>query len=113
MTVFGEASRTRSFCYVSDLIDGIYKLLLSDETYPVNIGNPHEITISQFAEEILKLTSSSSKIIYQELPEDDPKIRKPDITRATQILGWQPKVDREEGLKRTLAYFTKRLSITK
>ncbi|MFA7289742.1 MAG: UDP-glucuronic acid decarboxylase family protein [Melioribacteraceae bacterium] len=111
ITVFGDGSQTRSFCYVDDLIDGIFKLLLSDEVYPVNIGNPEEITILQFAEEVQKLTNSSSKIEFKELPEDDPKIRKPDITRASNILGWQPKIGREEGLKRTLDYFKKRLNI--
>ncbi|MEY2828372.1 MAG: dTDP-glucose 4,6-dehydratase, NAD-dependent epimerase/dehydratase-related protein [Bacteroidota bacterium] len=107
LTAFGDGSQTRSFCYVSDLVDGIYKLLLSDYAQPVNIGNPSEITINQFGEEILKLTGSKSKIIYKPLPTDDPKQRRPDITKAKEILGWEPKVDRAEGLKLTLEYFKK------
>lgn len=105
LTVFGDGSQTRSFCFVSDLVDGIYKLLMSHETNPVNIGNPAEITIKQFAEEVLKIMNSKSKIIYKELPEDDPKVRQPDITRAKEILGWEPKVGREEGLRVTIKYF--------
>ncbi|MCL5031094.1 MAG: SDR family oxidoreductase [Bacteroidetes bacterium] len=107
LTVFGDGSQTRSFCFVSDLVDGIYKLLLSNETNPVNIGNPAEITIQQFAEEIIKLTGAKTKIIYKELPEDDPKIRQPNIEKAKKVLGWMPKVDRSEGLKITLEYFKK------
>lgn len=107
ITVFGDGSQTRSFCYVSDLIDGIYKLLLSGYIYPVNIGNPNEITIKQFAEEIIKLTGTKQKIIYQDLPIDDPKQRQPDITKAKEILGWSPKVDRAEGLKITYEHFMK------
>jgi len=109
VTVFGDGSQTRSFCYVSDLIDGIYKLLLSDEINPVNIGNPEEISLKDFAEEVIQLCNSKSKIVYKELPEDDPKVRQPDITRAKNILGWQPKVSREEGLKITLEYFKKQV----
>jgi dTDP-glucose 4,6-dehydratase len=105
ITVFGDGSQTRSFCYVSDLVDGIYKLLLSDYQMPVNIGNPVEITIKQAAEEVVKLTNSDSKIIYKDLPKDDPKIRQPDITKAKEILGWQPKVNRSEGLLKTYEYF--------
>jgi len=105
ITVFGDGSQTRSFCYVDDLVEGIYRLLKSDYSMPVNIGNPVEITIKQFAEEIVKLTGSSSKIIYQPLPQDDPKQRQPDITKAREILGWEPKVDRSEGLRITLEYF--------
>jgi dTDP-glucose 4,6-dehydratase len=105
LTVFGDGSQTRSFCYVSDLVDGIYKLLLSNEKEPVNIGNPAEITIKQFAEEVLGLIDSKSKIVFKDLPEDDPKIRQPDITKARTILGWEPKVDRKEGLKITIDYF--------
>jgi dTDP-glucose 4,6-dehydratase len=105
LTVFGDGSQTRSFCYVSDLIDGIYRLLMSDYAYPVNIGNPDEISLKDFAEEVLKLTGANQKIIYKPLPEDDPKQRKPDITRAKNILGWEPKIGREEGLKKTYAYF--------
>lgn len=107
LTAFGDGSQTRSFCYVSDLVDGIFKLLMSQETNPVNIGNPSEITILQFAEEIIKLTGSKSKIIFKDLPIDDPKVRQPDITRARNILGWEPKVGREEGLKITIDYFKK------
>lgn len=109
ITVFGDGKQTRSFCFVSDLIDGIYKLMLSDEVYPVNIGNPNEITIEDFAKEIIALTNSKSKIVYQNLPIDDPKVRQPDITKAKKILGWQPKIDRAEGLKITLEYFKKEL----
>ena len=105
LTVFGDGSQTRSFCYVDDLVEGIYRLLLSDYVYPVNIGNPAEITIKQFGDEILKLTGSSVKMIFKPLPQDDPKQRQPDITRARQILGWEPKVSREEGLKKTYDYF--------
>lgn len=105
LTVFGDGSQTRSFCYVDDLVEGIYRLLLSDYVYPVNIGNPVEITIKQFAEEIIKLTGTSQKVIYRPLPKDDPKQRKPDITRAKEILGWEPKVERAEGLKVTYDYF--------
>lgn len=109
LTVFGDGSQTRSFCYVDDLVEGIYRLLLSDYAYPVNIGNPVEITIKQFAEEIIKLTGTSQKIIYKPLPQDDPKQRQPDITRAKEILGWSPKVSREEGLKITYEYFKERI----
>lgn len=105
LTVFGDGSQTRSFCYVDDLIEGIYRLLMSDYVYPVNIGNPVEITIKEFAEEVVALTGSKSKIIYKPLPTDDPKQRKPDITRAKEVLGWEPKVSRSEGLKITLDYF--------
>jgi len=105
ITVFGDGSQTRSFCFVGDLVDGIFKLLMSTETDPVNIGNPSEITIKQFAEEVIKITGTKSKIIFTDLPEDDPKVRQPDITKAKTILGWQPKVDRSEGLKITIDYF--------
>jgi dTDP-glucose 4,6-dehydratase len=104
LTAFGDGSQTRSFCYVDDLIEGIYRLLMSDYTQPVNVGNPNEITINEFAEEIIKLTGTHQKVIYKPLPTDDPKQRKPDITRAKSILNWEPKVSREEGLKLTLAY---------
>jgi dTDP-glucose 4,6-dehydratase len=103
--VFGNGSQTRSFCYVSDLVEGIYKLLSSDEHDPVNLGNPNEITILQFAKEILEITKSKSKIIFESLPVDDPKIRQPDISRAKNLLNWEPKVDRLDGLKMTLDYF--------
>ncbi len=105
LTAFGDGSQTRSFCYVSDLVDGIYKLLMSEYAQPVNVGNPDEITINQFGEEILKLTGAKSKLIYKPLPIDDPKQRRPDITKAKTILGWEPKVNRAEGLKLTLSYF--------
>ncbi|MFI5219566.1 MAG: UDP-glucuronic acid decarboxylase family protein [Bacteroidia bacterium] len=105
LTVFGDGSQTRSFCYVDDLIEGIYRLLLGDYVYPVNIGNPAEITIKEFAEEIIKLTGTSQKIIYKPLPKDDPKQRQPDITKANKILEWEPKVSRAEGLKKTYEYF--------
>jgi len=105
LTAFGDGSQTRSFCYVDDLVEGIYRLLMSDITDPVNIGNPAEITIREFAEEVLALTGAKSKIIFQPLPEDDPKVRRPDITKARTLLGWEPKIDRSEGLRRTLEYF--------
>ena len=106
LTVFGDGSQTRSFCYVDDLVEGIYRLLLSDHDQPVNIGNPSEITILDFAQEVLKLVNNpEAKIIYKPLPVDDPKVRQPDITKAKEILGWTPKVDREEGLRRTYEYF--------
>jgi len=105
ITVYGDGSQTRSFCYVSDLVDGIYKLLLSNETDPVNIGNPDEITIKEFAEEVIKQTNSKSKIVYKPLPVDDPKVRQPNIEKAKKILGWEPKIGREEGLKITIDYF--------
>lgn len=107
ITVFGDGSQTRSFCYVDDLVEGIYRLLLSDYAMPVNIGNPVEISIKDFAEEVVKLTGSNSKIIYEPLPTDDPQQRKPDITKAQTILGWEPKVSRSEGMKITLDYFKK------
>ena len=105
LTAFGDGSQTRSFCYVDDLVEGIYRLLQSDCVDPVNIGNPDEITINQFAEEIIKLTGSQSKIIYKPLPKDDPKQRQPNITKAKELLGWEPKFSRSEGLKPTLEYF--------
>ena len=105
LTVFGDGSQTRSFCYVDDLIEGIYRLLMSDYVNPVNIGNPDEITLKEFAEEIIRLTGTEQKIVYRPLPTDDPKQRKPDITRAKEILGWSPKVSRSEGVKITYDYF--------
>ena len=110
LTMFGDGSQTRSFCYVDDLVEGIYRLLMSDYVQPMNIGNPSEITIKEFGEEIIKLTGTSQKLISKPLPQDDPKQRKPDITKARAILGWEPKVSREEGLKITYNYF-KSLSI--
>src|SRR3954469_4951318 len=105
LTVFGDGSQTRSFCYVDDLVEGIYRLLMSDYANPVNVGNPDEITLKEFAEEVLKLTNSGVKIVYKPLPVDDPKQRRPDITRAKELLGWQPKVSRSEGLRKTFEYF--------
>ena len=105
LTVFGNGSQTRSFCYVDDLIEGIFRLLLSDEVEPVNIGNPHEMTILEFAERIRTAVGSTSTIDYRPLPEDDPKTRQPDITKARRILGWEPVVALEAGLEKTIAYF--------
>lgn len=105
LTVFGDGSQTRSFCYVDDLIEGIYRLLMSDYVMPVNIGNPDQITLKEFAEEIIELTGTTQKIIYKPLPQDDPKQRQPDISRAKKILNWEPKVSRKEGLKITYEYF--------
>jgi len=109
ITVFGDGSQTRSFCYVGDLVEGIYRLLLSDYHLPVNIGNPNEISLNDFAVEIQRLIGSDSKIVYLPLPQDDPKQRQPDITKAMTILGWEPKVDRAEGLKITLDYFKEKI----
>jgi dTDP-glucose 4,6-dehydratase len=105
VTVFGDGSQTRSFCYVSDLVDGIIRMMESSENSPINIGNPAEMTIKQIAETIIEMTGSKSRIIYQPLPEDDPKVRRPDITRARTLLGWEPKVDLREGLTKTIDYF--------
>lgn len=105
LTIFGDGSQTRSFCYVDDLVEGIYRLLLSNHSHPVNVGNPDEITISEFAEEIIKLTGTKQKVVYEDLPKDDPKKRQPDITKAKELLGWEPKVSRQEGLKITFEYF--------
>ena len=106
LTCFGDGSQTRSFCYVDDLIEGIYRLLLSDEVLPVNIGNPAEMTVLQFAQEIVRLTGSSSEIVFVELPEDDPKVRQPDITKARAVLDWAPTVSLEQGLGRVIDYFS-------
>ena len=105
LTIFGDGMQTRSFCYVTDQVEGIYRLLLSDYELPVNIGNPHEITIKDFAEEIIKLTGTTQKVIYQDLPINDPMQRQPNIDKARSILGWEPKVDRAEGMEKTFAYF--------
>ena len=105
LTVFGDGSQTRSFCYVADLVEGIYRLLMSNYDLPVNIGNPSEITLKEFAEEVIKLTGTTQKIVYKPLPVDDPKQRQPDITKAREILGWEPTVSRSEGLKITYDYF--------
>jgi dTDP-glucose 4,6-dehydratase len=109
LTAFGDGSQTRSFTYVDDLVEGIYRLLLSDYVYPVNIGNIQEITVKEFGEEVIRITGSSSKIIYKDLPEDDPKQRKPDISLAKKILDWEPKFSRSEGLEPTLEYFKKKI----
>jgi len=111
LTVFGDGSQTRSFCYVSDLIEGIYRLLMSDENDPVNIGNPAEMSVKEFAEEVIKLVGSKSKIIYKPLPQDDPKVRQPDITKSKQVLGWTPSVPLAEGLAKTLDYFKGQLGM--
>lgn len=105
ITIFGDGSQTRSFCYVSDLVDGLFRLLLSEEVYPVNLGNPVELTIREFAERIIALTGCGAGITYEPLPEDDPKQRKPDISKASRILGWEPFVNLEEGLRYTVEYF--------
>jgi dTDP-glucose 4,6-dehydratase len=105
ITIFGDGSQTRSFCYVSDLVDGLYRLMLSDEALPVNLGNPHEMTIAEFAKTILALTGSRGGVVHEPLPEDDPKQRRPDITKAGKILGWKPVVPFEEGMSKTIEYF--------
>jgi dTDP-glucose 4,6-dehydratase len=109
ITVYGNGSQTRSFCYVDDLVDGIQKLLFSEEVEPVNLGNPEEISIIDFADEIIRLTGSRSKITFRPLPQNDPKVRQPDIRKAKKVLGWEPKVSRQEGLRRTLDYFRRKL----
>ncbi len=111
LTVFGDGSQTRSFCYVDDLIRGILALLRSEETYPVNIGNPHEMTIGEFARAVLEITGSDAAVEYRDLPQDDPKVRQPDITRAREILGWEPQISLEAGLAKTLADFRVRLGL--
>ena len=110
LTVFGDGSQTRSFCYVSDLVEGIYKLLLSNESRPINIGNPNEISLLDFAKEIIALCGTGSKIEYKPLPQDDPKQRQPDISRAKAVLGWEPVVSRKEGLFLTYEYFKNQLA---
>jgi dTDP-glucose 4,6-dehydratase len=110
VTIFGSGKQTRSFCYVSDLVDGIIRLMESDVHEPVNIGNPHEMTIEEIARTIVKMTGSTSKIVYRPLPEDDPKVRQPDITRARTLLGWEPKVPLQEGLTKTLEYFRTKMT---
>src|SRR6266566_1409853 len=111
LTIFGDGSQTRSFCYVSDLIDGIFRLAMSDFHEPVNIGNPREMTIKQFAEEIIRITGATSGIEYRPLPEDDPKVRQPDITRAKKILGWEPRVNFDEGIRTTIDYFKQHIEL--
>jgi len=105
LTVYGDGSQTRSFCFVSDLVDGIYRLLVSDVNEPVNLGNPNEMAIADFARKVIELTGSRSDIVFERLPVDDPKVRQPDITRARELLGWQPRVSLEEGLSKTIEYF--------
>jgi dTDP-glucose 4,6-dehydratase len=105
LTAFGDGSQTRSFCYVKDTVEGIYKLMMKDYVYPVNIGNPNEMTINEFAQKVIELTGSKSKIEYKPLPENDPQVRQPDITLARKKLGWEPKTSLEEGLKKTIEYF--------
>ena len=112
LTVFGDGTQTRSFCYVSDLIEGIYQLLISDEIDPVNIGNPAEMSVLEFAREIIRIVGSTSKIILKPLPEDDPKVRQPDISKIKRVLGWSPTVSLQEGLSKTLAYFKEQLGMT-
>ena len=112
LTVFGDGTQTRSFCYVSDLIEGIYQLLMSDEVDPVNIGNPAEMSVLEFAQEIIRIVGSTSKIILKPLPEDDPKVRQPDISKIKRVLGWTPTVSLQEGLNKTLTYFKEQLGIT-
>jgi dTDP-glucose 4,6-dehydratase len=111
VTVFGDGSQTRSFCYVSDLIDGIFRLALSDFHEPVNIGNPGEMTILNFAKKILALTGSTAQVVFKPLPVDDPRVRQPDISRAKRLLGWQPKVDFESGVRETIGYFKRKLGV--
>ena len=111
LTVFGDGSQTRSFCYVDDLVRGIFLLAQSDHHEPINIGNPDEITIKEFAEEIISLTGSNSKLTFKELPKDDPQVRQPDISKARKILGWEPKITRSEGLKKTLDYFSEQVEV--
>jgi len=110
VTIFGNGKQTRSFCYVSDLVDGIIRLMNSSENDPINIGNPHEMTIEDIARKIIELSGSNSRLVYRPLPEDDPKVRQPDITRARTLLGWEPKVGLDEGLRRTLAYFKQKVA---
>jgi dTDP-glucose 4,6-dehydratase len=109
VTIFGDGRQTRSFCYVSDLVEGVIRLMLSDTNEPVNIGNPREMTIEEIARTIIRMTGSSSRLVHRPLPTDDPKVRQPDITRARTLLGWEPKVTLEEGLEQTVAYFRKKL----
>ncbi len=111
VTVFGDGSQTRSFCYVSDLVEGIYSLLMSDITTPVNLGNPYEMPLIDMAKKIIEMTKSKSKVVFKPLPEDDPKVRQPDITKAKSLLDWEPKVGLEDGLKETIKYFERKLKI--
>jgi dTDP-glucose 4,6-dehydratase len=108
ITVYGDGKQTRSFCYVSDLVDGLYRLMMSDYAKPVNLGNPAEMTVLDFAEKIIDMTHSKSKIVHEELPVDDPKVRRPDITKAKEIMRWEPKIELPDGLKATIEYFRQR-----
>jgi dTDP-glucose 4,6-dehydratase len=112
VTVYGDGSQTRSVCYVSDLIDGIYRLMISNSDEPMNIGNPEEITMLKLAKEIIRITASSSKVVFKQLPQDDPKVRQPNISKAKEILNWQPIVDRQVGLQKTFIYFKQKLGLT-
>ncbi|MFQ5956613.1 MAG: UDP-glucuronic acid decarboxylase family protein [Candidatus Brocadiales bacterium] len=109
LTVFGDGRQTRSFCYISDMVEGLYKLLMSKEHEPINLGNPSEITVLQLAKEIIELTSSKGKIVFRPIPQDDPKVRRPDISKAKGVLGWEPRVDRQEGLRKTMEYFASKI----
>jgi len=109
LTVFGDGSQTRSFCYISDLVEGIYKLMLLDVNEPVNIGNPEEMSILEFAQKVIEITKSKSKIIFKELPEDDPRVRRPDISKSKELLDWEPRISLEEGLRRTIEWFRKKM----
>jgi dTDP-glucose 4,6-dehydratase len=111
LTVFGDGSQTRSFCYVDDLVEGIWRLLHSDEVMPTNIGNPAEMSILEFAKKVIELTESTSKIVFKDLPQDDPKVRQPDIGKARRLFGWEPRVELDDGLRRTLGYFRERIEI--
>jgi len=111
LTVFGDGSQTRSFCFVDDLVEGIWRLLQSNEVMPTNIGNPHEMTIVEFARKVLEVTGSSSEIVFHDLPQDDPKVRQPDISKAKRVLSWAPQVEIEEGLRRSLPYFRERVEM--
>ncbi len=111
LTVYGDGSQTRSFCYIDDLVEGIVRLLHTDYAEPINLGNPEEVTILEFAREILALSGGKSEIVFRPLPQDDPRVRRPDITRARQLLGWEPKISRQEGLRRTLEYFRRVLQL--
>ena len=112
LTIYGDGSQTRSFCYVSDLVDGLYRLMFSDERYPVNLGNPRELTIMEFAERIQNLMGNGLDIVHKPLPEDDPKRRQPDISKAKRVLGWEPKVSLEDGLRETVEYFRERAAVS-
>jgi len=111
LTVYGDGSQTRSFCYVTDLVEGIFRLLHTDFHEPVNLGNPNEVSILDFAREIVELSGSKSEIVFKPLPQDDPRVRRPDISRARKLLGWEPKIERRDGMRRTLEYFQERVKV--